>query len=282
MADALMKSASHIVSATGISKAAHAAGEMAHSAMETAAHRASEFVETATEMVGAVAHTASVVVEEGVTSPAEEGNPRVTLDTDMGQIEIEILCDQVPITASSFLDLVEKGFYDGLHFHRVIEYFMVQVGCPLTRELEKNGALAERAGTGGPDPGSTFECRSSKTTRRREGGYIKDEENTQTKQNTEGTVSMSHSGREHSVGSQFFINVVNNRNLDWDSEGPSKHTVFGKVTTREGLEVAKEISRVKTRNDRPKEPFEPINDRPEKPIKLHSIFPTAKGPRPAL
>ena len=57
-------------------------------------------------------------------------NPTATLETSLGTITAELLTDQMPITAGNFRDLAKAGFYDGLHFHRVISNFMIQFGCP--------------------------------------------------------------------------------------------------------------------------------------------------------
>ena len=76
--------------------------------------------------------------------------------------------------------------------------------------------------------------------------------------NVPGTLSMANTGRPNSGGSQFFLNVNNNANLDWFSGGPSKHPVFAKIT--DGYDVAVAISKVKT-----------VRDNPVKPIKMNSI-----------
>ena len=75
-------------------------------------------------------------------------NPVATFETSLGSFKTEILLDQMPITAQNFIDLVKSEFYDGLHFHRVIEGFMIQFGCPHSRDANSN-----RAGTGGPPHG---------------------------------------------------------------------------------------------------------------------------------
>merc|ERR1711972_367524 len=90
------------------------------------------------------------------------------------------------------------------------------------------------------------------TERRFNGGNIQDE-NISKDTNAPGTLSMANTGSPNSGGSQFFINVANNANLDWFSPGPSKHPVFGKVT--EGMDVAVAISKVPTRNDNPVTPI---------------------------
>merc|ERR1711879_276368 len=95
------------------------------------------------------------------------------------------------------------------------------------------------------------------TERRSNGGNIKDE-NISRDSNAPGTLSMANTGQPNSGGSQFFINVANNKNLDWFSPGASKHPVFGKITS--GMDVVKKISEVQTRDDNP-----------VKPIRMNSI-----------
>ncbi|HXU02464.1 MAG TPA: peptidylprolyl isomerase, partial [Polyangia bacterium] len=70
-------------------------------------------------------------------------NPTATLSTSMGDIQVELFTDQMPITAGNFVKLAKSGFYDGLHFHRVIENFMVQFGCPHSKDPN-----SPRCGTG--------------------------------------------------------------------------------------------------------------------------------------
>merc|ERR1712039_1065080 len=79
------------------------------------------------------------------------------------------------------------------------------------------------------------------------------DENISKDTNAPGTLSMANTGSPNSGGSQFFINVVDNRNLDWFSPGSSKHPVFGYIT--EGYDLVVAISKVKTRNDNPVEPI---------------------------
>lgn len=117
-------------------------------------------------------------------------NVNVKLETSEGEIVIELFLSEMPITAGNFKTLVEKGFYDGLMFHRVIPGFMIQGGDP------------KGDGTGGP------------------GYMIKDEFGSVG--NGRGTLSMANAG-PNTRGSQFFINVANNNFLD------GKHPVFGRV-----------------------------------------------------
>lgn len=138
----------------------------------------------------------------------------VTMETSLGTIGIELFED-MPITAGNFATLVQKGFYDGVIFHRVINGFMIQGGDP--------------TGTGRGGPGYT----------------IKDEFRAGRK-NDRGTLSMANAG-PNTGGSQFFINLVPNTHLD------GKHPVFGRVTA--GMDVVDKIAKVRTdRNDRPLQP----------------------------
>lgn len=180
-------------------------------------------------------------------SPRKGGNPIAKFDTTEGKFEAEIYLDRVPITASSFIDLCKTGFYEGIHFHRVIPGFMNQFGCPNAKD-PKSG----RAGTGGPPDGTFKNLKTGGTERRSNGGNIKDE-NISRDSNAPGTLSMANTGRPNSGGSQFFLNVADNRNLDWFSPGQSKHLVFGKIT--QGMDVMMKISKVQTRNDNPVKPI---------------------------
>lgn len=159
----------------------------------------------------------------------------------------------MPLTCANFLSLVREKFYDGLHFHRVIKGFMLQFGCPHSKN-----PTSRDAGTGGPSPKSTFELYDGSTVTRNSEGCIEDE-HTAKLSNLMFTLSMANAG-PNSGGSQFFINTVNNKNLDWWS-GPkaSKHPVFGKVV--EGTPVVKKIEKVATDG----------GDMPRKPIKVTSI-----------
>ena len=100
-------------------------------------------------------------------------NPTATLSTSMGDIQVELFTDKMPITAGNWVKLAKSGFYDGLHFHRVIDNFMVQFGCPHSKDPN-----SPRAGTGD----SPF-------------GRIKDEHLPDAKiSNARGTLSMANAG----------------------------------------------------------------------------------------
>jgi peptidylprolyl isomerase len=149
-------------------------------------------------------------------------NPIAVLNTNKGTIEIELFENMMPITAGNFKKLVQEGFYDGTKFHRVIEGFMIQGGDPITKTNE-----VLRYGTGGPGYSIPDE-------------HIKHELLT----NVRGTISMANSG-PNSGGSQFFINLVDNTNLDFDKPPlSSQHPVFGRVVS--GMDVVDAIATVET------------------------------------
>ena len=125
---------------------------------------------------------------------------RVIITTEKGVMKAELYEKDAPNTVKNFTDLIEKGFYNGLTFHRVISDFVIQGGCP-------NGT-----GSGGP-------------------GYkIKCELNGDNQYHDRGVMSMAHAGRD-TGGSQFFICHSRNNTSHLDRQ----HTCFGKVI--EGLEV---------------------------------------------
>ena len=80
---------------------------------------------------------------------AASGNPVATFKTSLGEFEAELMRDKMPITSSNFVDLAKTGYYDGLTFHRVISGFMLQFGCPNSKDPK-----SPRAGTGGPEDGA--------------------------------------------------------------------------------------------------------------------------------
>jgi cyclophilin family peptidyl-prolyl cis-trans isomerase len=167
----------------------------------------------------------------------------------MGEFKVELYLDKMPITVSNFIDLAQNGFYNGIHFHRVIPNFMAQFGCPKARD-----ANAKMAGTGGPDGNTEYKnIADGSTVKRNAGGSIPDELTAKIS-NEPGTFSMANTGQPESGGSQFFINVVHNSFLDWfDKQTPSAHPVFGKVV--ENFDLVKKITEVKTKSDRPVTPI---------------------------
>ena len=97
-------------------------------------------------------------------------NPVAHFDTTMGKFSAEIYLDRVPRTASNFIDLAQSGFYNGLHFHRVIPGFMDQFGCPHSKDPKSS-----RSGTGGPRDGKFKNLKTGETETRSNGGNIEDE-----------------------------------------------------------------------------------------------------------
>lgn len=138
---------------------------------------------------------------------ADFKNRTAVFETSKGTFKVELFDDKAPKTAGNFATLAQKGFYNGLIFHRVIDNFMIQSGDP-------NGN-----GTGGP-------------------GYtIPDEFSPDLKHDKAGILSMANRG-PNTGGSQFFITLDATPWLD------NKHAVFGRVT--EGMDVVKAIGKVKT------------------------------------
>ena len=151
--------------------------------------------------------------------------PIAVFDTTLGSFEIELYAKECPETVWNFINLAEGrqetikegNFYDGLFFHRIIDGFMIQGGCPLGN------------GTGGP-------------------GYdFQDEFDPSLRHDTEGVLSMANAG-PGTNGSQFFITLAPQPHLD------NRHSVFGKVV--QGMDIVKKIGAVETGPmDRPLEPL---------------------------
>jgi peptidyl-prolyl cis-trans isomerase B (cyclophilin B) len=145
-------------------------------------------------------------------------NPIVTIETNYGVIKAELYPEKAPNTVNNFISLINKGFYDGTIFHRVIPGFMIQGGDP------------EGTGMGGPDYSIKGEFSSN--------GYKND------LKHTTGVLSMARSMSPNSAGSQFFIMVADAPHLD------GQYASFGKVT--EGIDVALNIAdQPRNNNDRP-------------------------------
>jgi cyclophilin family peptidyl-prolyl cis-trans isomerase len=167
-------------------------------------------------------------------------NPTATFETSLGSFTAEIYADKMPVTAGNFVKLAKQGFYDGLHFHRVIKGFMIQFGCEFSKDPN-----SPKCGTGGSPL-----------------GRIQDEHPPAHKLSNEpGTLSMANTGQPNSGGAQFFINTVHNAYLDWFTPGQSKHPVFGKITS--GLDVVKKIETSPTNKSQ--------GDRPMTPIKMIKV-----------
>lgn len=148
-------------------------------------------------------------------------NPMVTFEMENGKVfKAELYPEIAPNTVNNFISLVNKGFYDGIIFHRVIPGFMIQGGDP------------EGTGMGGPGYGIKGEFAMN--------GFKND------LKHTTGVLSMARSQRPNSAGSQFFIMVDDAPHLD------GQYAAFGKVT--EGIDVAQAIvSSPRDWSDRPRE-----------------------------
>lgn len=142
----------------------------------------------------------------------------ITLQTNFGEIVIELDFDKAPKTAANFQQYVEEGFYDGIIFHRVIDGFMVQGGgfTPDMAQKKTRDQIENEA-----DNGLT---------------------------NLEGTLAMARTNDPHSASAQFFINVKDNSFLNHSSKTAQGwgYCVFGKIVS--GMDVVKQIKAVKTGN----------------------------------
>ncbi len=146
-----------------------------------------------------------------------KANPQVRITTNMGVIEAELYADKAPLTVKNFLSYVERGYYNGTIFHRVIPGFMIQGGGFVPGLKQKS--------TGVP---------------------VKNEADNGLK-NLAGTLAMARTPDPHSASAQFFINTVDNAMLDHrdKSDRGWGYAVFGKVA--KGMEVVKKIGSTQTR-----------------------------------
>jgi len=168
-----------------------------------------EFGELAPRFQGELDYYKKAWPEEVKVRQAEakaDDLPRVVLKTNRGDIEVELFENEAPNTVANFISLVEKGFYDGVSFHRVLPYFMAQGGDP--------------KGDGSGGPGYTIPDECQKPNHRL---------------HFRGTLSMAKTAAPDSGGSQFFLCFLPTQFLD------GKHTVFGRVS--KGIDVLAKIQR---------------------------------------
>jgi cyclophilin family peptidyl-prolyl cis-trans isomerase len=165
-------------------------------------------------LLAALALPLSVTAAE----PAKSVNLQVRMTTSLGVVEIELDAAKAPNTVANFIGYVEKGFYNGTIFHRVIPGFMIQGG------------------------GMTAGMKEKPT-----GAKIQNEADNGLK-NLTGTLAMARTSDPHSASAQFFINTVDNAFLDHTAKNPQGwgYAVFGKVT--KGMDVVKKIEAVPTSN----------------------------------
>lgn len=152
------------------------------------------------------------------SSALAANDPRVVLETDLGNIELVLYPEKAPKTVENFLTYVDDGFYDGTIFHRVIPGFMAQGG------------------------GYTFDFQEKPN---REPVV---NESANGLSNARGTIAMARTNNPDSATSQFFINLVDNSRLDGSAQKPG-YTVFGKVLL--GLSVVQQIAASPAANSRP-------------------------------
>ncbi len=144
-------------------------------------------------------------------------NPKVLLETNHGDITVELNQQKAPITVKNFISYVEKKFYDNTIFHRIIDGFMIQGGGFSNDEMPSQKK---------PD------------------APIKNEGKKSGLSNIRGSIAMARTNDPHSATSQFFINVVDNKNLDPGGFSADGYAVFGKVI--KGMDVVDKIKSVKT------------------------------------
>ncbi len=152
-----------------------------------------------------------------IAAPVHAANPQVELDTSAGKIRIEVFPDAAPKTVENFLAYVKSKQFDDTQFHRVIPGFMIQ-GGGFTPDFKQKPT---------PRPPVQNEAESSS-----KAGLL----------NVPGTVSMARTGDPHSATAQFFINVADNKFLNFKDATPQGYgyTVFGKVVS--GMDVVTKIA----------------------------------------
>ncbi len=155
-----------------------------------------------------------------VAGPALAANPQVEFDTSAGKIKVELYPDAAPKTVANFLDYVKNKHYDGTQFHRVIDGFMVQ-GGGFTTDFQQKPTK----------PGITNEAESAS-----KAGLL----------NVPGTLAMARTQDPHSASSQFFINVGDNKFLNFREATAQGYgyTTFGKVV--QGMDVVTKIAKTPT------------------------------------
>ena len=204
--------------------------------VEAPSQEATEVVPTATHTTVPPTSTPVPTPTPTVTIPGagvDPGEEVGIIETEFGNIVIELFSEVAPTNVKNFKDLAESGFYNGTTFHRVIQFFMIQGGDPLSKDDDK-----KNDGSGGP--GYTVKGEFSQIPHER------------------GIVSMARRGDEPESGSQFFIMV---KYSDRAKKNDGKFTVIGRVI--EGMDVVDEISAVpRDFRDNPNSPI-PMNVRIE-------------------
>jgi peptidyl-prolyl cis-trans isomerase A (cyclophilin A) len=169
---------------------------------------------------------------------ASAAHPNVLIKTTQGDIRVELYPEKAPKTVANFLDYVKSGQYSNTIFHRVISGFMIQ-GGGFTPEMQEKPTRA-------PIP---LESRNGL-------------------KNTAGAIAMARTSDPNSATAQFFIDTVDNPNLDYPNPDGNGYAVFGKVVS--GFDVVKKIEAMPTTTRGP------YSDIPQKPIVIQSVTVVSK------
>lgn len=169
----------------------------------------------------------------GWIAGALAANPVVEMRTSHGKIELELFADKAPRSVENFIEYVKSGHYSGTIFHRVIDGFMIQ-GGGFDADLNQKPTRA-------PIPNEA------------KNGL----------RNEAGTLAMARTADPHSASAQFFVNLVDNRFLDYPSRDGWGYAVFGKVT--KGFDVVQKIGRTPTRT------LKGYQDVPDQPVTIESV-----------
>ena len=164
---------------------------------------------------------------------AMAANPQVEMKTNQGTIVLELDAAKAPVTVANFVQYAKEGFYNGTIFHRVIDGFMIQGG--------------------GFEPGMKEKSTHSPIQNEAKNGL----------KNATGTIAMARTNNPNSATAQFFINLVDNRMLDYPNPDGAGYAVFGKVT--QGMEVVQKIAKVRTGN------VNYFQNVPQTPIVIESV-----------
>lgn len=152
----------------------------------------------------------------GLVQPLMAASPMIELKTNQGNIVLELDAVKAPITTENFVQYVKEGHYNGTIFHRVMDNFMIQGGGfePGMKEKKTRAPIQNEAGNG--------------------------------LKNIAGSVAMARTNAPHSASAQFFINLKDNRFLDYPGQDGWGYTVFGKVV--QGIDVVQKIGKTATGN----------------------------------
>ena len=177
----------------------------------------------------------SIFINFGVNAEMTS-NTIIVIKTTSGNIKLELFDDKAPNTSENFKEYIKSGYFNNIIFHRVIKDFMIQAGG-FTKDMQQKETMKS----------------------------IKNEANNMIS-NERGTIAMARTNDPHSASAQFFINLKDNKFLDFKSETIQEwgYCVFGKVI--EGIEVVDDIAKVSTGR------YGPHQDVPDDPIIINEII----------